>query len=80
MKPGDILICKKELNINGQKFFLYNKSYKISTIDYINYNISLCIDDLYTVVFDLKYDAFYGNVKKYFYTLEEIRKFKIESL
>jgi len=71
MKPGDILICKIELD--GYICLTKGNSYKITDINYD-----------FPIYIEIKDDCNdYEDVSlylEYFYTKEEIRKLKLESL
>ncbi|MCK9447247.1 hypothetical protein M0Q50_10390 [bacterium] len=90
MKKGDVLLCKKECKYEKIKFEK-NKKYTISEIDYNKGNIdSIYMDclgdktilDQFGLWFDFNENE--NEVIKYiwdyFYTTEEIRKLKLESL
>ena len=78
-KEGDILICKKEARYNTI-FLIKNKSYKIDTI--LDNNRIAVIDETVTYIY-FKTDDEDGYDFKFsetFYTKEELRLLKLESL
>jgi len=74
MKVGDILICKKELEVNNE--IIIGNKYYIYDID-DNKNIDINIDNTYTRKF---YSSGIYNINEYFYTPVELRQLKLESL
>ena len=70
MKIGDILICKKGIAPYGNNWLTKNKSYCVMIIDYSSVYI---IDDMKEMI---DYNRFYD----YFYTKEELRQLKIDSI
>ena len=75
MKRGDILICKKELE-NNTDMIIDNK-YTIYYISHDNTYIDIEIDDNFTRRF--YFNGLY-NINNYFFTPEELRTIKLESL
>jgi len=73
MKPGDTLICK----VTNSGILKYGKSYKI--IDVINKHVSVDIGPSY-VTFNLEKHYFDLFVYDMFYTKEELRLLKLDSL
>ncbi|MCK9445889.1 hypothetical protein M0Q50_03255 [bacterium] len=78
MKTGDIIICKKDKDIS----LIKNKKYVIfnSESDYFTYHpiIIICEDKkLYGFTQNNELDNYFYD---YFYTEEELRKMKLDSL
>ena len=87
MKVGDILICKKEMHILIFNEIVYtkNKGYKIYNISYYR-----SIDPIFYLIANNnkpgtyfsndKNDKNYSYIFEYFYTKEEIRSLKLNSI
>jgi len=75
MKRGDTLICKKELKENAD--IIKGKEYVIFYVDSNNTFIDVDIHERFTRRFYIK-GIF--NIDEYFYTPEELRILKLNSL
>ena len=82
MKVGDTLICKRDIfwTENSNQKLIFSKS-KIYTIEYIE-NDSIVIRDNFDEIFNFNddFDEYIIKFKDTFYSPEEIRLMKLESL
>lgn len=78
MKKNDLVICKKTRK-NGEKYiFIKDRKYKILNISYYN---NVMIESEYSDIFAFNFNSdmqYY--IYDYFYTKEELRKLKLNSL
>jgi len=82
MNDGDIAVCKVTRNDGIKDIFIKNRKYKIISVFYDkikNYNIIIESEDIYNYAYSEKCDAQYY-IYDSFYTEEELRKLKLDSL
>jgi len=79
MKKGDKLICKKYCNYENRTIFYTNKYYSINCV--VNDNCILVSDDNNKFLwFTIEKHGNFKYLYEYFYTQEELRILKLESL
>ena len=81
MKEGDILICKKDIIFNGYSY-TKNKHYTISSIDINNYVVFITHTNNYNIGMWFYYynKPHTWQLFDYFYTQDELRQFKLNTL
>ena len=83
MKPGDKLLCKKQLKIT-YRVFEVNKLYEIDSMEYSagkTYTV-VCYEEGDFITFSVKnyQNNAYFYLYDWFYTVEEVREIKIDEL